>query len=496
MAQVARAVQYAHGQGILHRDLKPGNILLDGQSEPLVSDFGLAKWLEPTGDLTRTPSIFGTPGYIAPEQVNGSAAKLTPAADVYSLGAVLFHLLTGRPPFTGEHALKVIQQTTEKPAPKLRSLAPALDRDLETICAKCLEREPHARYRSAGELAEDLERWFHGHSIVARPVSPPVRLWRWSRRNPIVAGMAALLLTMGIAVGVLIWKGEGALENGDAPAGIAVLPFESLSPDKENAFFAGGIYDGVSTKLAKVANLKVISHNSVAKYRGARNTQEIGRALNVAYALKGSVRRSAGRIHLNIQLVDTGNDSQVWADEYDRDLNDVFALQSQIAQKVADRLRVNVSSTEKAAIQEPPTTDLIAYDAYLRAKDLINGIPFSTRVKDDLFEAVQLLDQALARDPSFFDAYGQLAGAHDRIYFLGFDHTDARLQLSEAAIQSVRRLRPASGETHLALAQHLYWAYQGYDRAREELAAARRTLPNESRIPLMAGYIDRRQGHW
>src|SRR5437867_7297964 len=208
MAKVARALQYAHEQGILHRDLKPGNILLDGHNEPLVSDFGLAKWLEPTGDLTRTPSIFGTPGYIAPEQVKGSAGQLTAAADVYSLGAVLFHLLTGQPPFTGEHALKVIQQASEKPAPKLRTLAPALDRDLETICAKCLEREPHARYRSAGELAEDLERWLHGHSIVARPVSPPVRLWRWSRRNPIVAGMAALLLTLGTAVGVLIWKGE------------------------------------------------------------------------------------------------------------------------------------------------------------------------------------------------------------------------------------------------------------------------------------------------
>src|SRR5436853_4433674 len=158
MAKVARAVQYAHGQGILHRDLKPGNILLDGHSEPLVSDFGLAKWLEPTGRLTRTPTVFGTPGYIAPEQVNGSAGNLTSAADIYSLGSVLFDLLTGQPPFTGEHALKVIQQTTEKPAPKLRSLAPALDRDLETICAKCLEHEPQARYRSAGDLAEGLER--------------------------------------------------------------------------------------------------------------------------------------------------------------------------------------------------------------------------------------------------------------------------------------------------------------------------------------------------
>ena len=496
MAKVARALQCAHGQGILHRDLKPGNILLDGNSEPLVSDFGLAKWLEPIDDLTRTPSIFGTPGYIAPEQVNGSAGTLAPAADVYSLGAVLFHLLTGRPPFTGEHALKVMQQSAERPAPKLRTLAPALDRDLETICAKCLEIEPRARYHSAGDLAEDLERWLHGHSIVARPVSPPVRLWRWSRRNPVVAGMAALLLVLGTAVGVLIWKGQRAIENGGLPAGIAVLPFESLGPGSEDAFFASSVYDGVSTKLAKVADLKVISHNSVARYRGTRNTQEIGGALNVAYVLRGSVLRGAGRIHLNIQLLDTRNDSQIWAEQYDGDLNNVFALQSQIAQKVADRLKVNVSSTEKTAIQEPPTTDLIGYDAYLRAKDLIDGIPFSTRTKEDLLEAVRLLDQAVMRDPLFFDAYGELAGAHDRIYFLVFDHTDARLQLSEAAIQSLRQLRPDSGETHLALAQHLYWAYQSYDRALEELASARRTLPNEARIPLLAGYIDRRQGRW
>ena len=494
MSKVARAVQFAHGQGILHRDLKPGNILLDGRGEPLVSDFGLAKCLEPTSNLTRTLTGFGAPHYVAPEQVNGSSGKLGPTADVYSLGAILFDLLAGRPPFMGEHALKVIQQASEKPAPKLRTLMPGLDRDLETICAKCLEREPSARYRSAGDLAEDLERWLEGRHIVARPVSPVSRAWRWTRRNPVVAGMAALLLALGSTVGVMIWNGEMA--GSPIASGIAVLPFESLSSDKENAFFADGVYDGVSTKLAKVANLKVISHNSVAKYRGARNTQEIGRALNVAYVLEGSVRREAGRIHLNAQLIDTRTDAHVWAQEYDRDLNDVFTLQSEIAQKIADQLGADVSSTEKAAIQEPPTTDLVAYDSYLRAKDLINGIAFSMRAKEDLIQAVQRLDQAVARDPLFFLAYGELAGAHDRIYFLGFDHTDARLKLSETALQAVRRLQPQSGETHLAFAQHFYWAYSDYDRARAELVIARQTLPNESRIPLLAGYIDRRQGHW
>src|SRR5436309_1341310 len=493
VARVARAVQYAHGQGILHRDLKPGNVLLDGRGEPLVSDFGLAKWLDSSSHLTRTLTIFGTPGYIAPEQVNGSSAGLGPASDIYSLGAILFDLLTGRPPFLGEHALKVIQQASEKPAPKLRTLVPGLDRDLETICAKCLEREPGARYRSAGALAEDLERWLEGRHIVARPVSPAARAWRWTRRNPVVAGMAALLLVLGSTIGVMIWNGEMAAPP--TASGIAVLPFESLSADKENAFFADGVYDGVSTKLAKVANLKVISRNSVAKYRGARNTQQIGRALNVAYVLEGSVRRETGRIHLNAQLIDTRTDAHVWAQEYDRDLTDVFTLQSEISQKIADQLGAEVSSSEKAAIQEPPTTDLVAYDSYLRAKDFINGISFSTRAKEDLMQAVQLLDQAVGRDPLFFLAYGELVGAHDRIYFLGFDHTDARLKLSETALQSLRRLRPESGETHLALAQHLYWTSKDFDQAREELAIAQRTLPNESRIPLMAGYIDRRQGH-
>jgi serine/threonine protein kinase/tetratricopeptide (TPR) repeat protein len=494
MAKVARAVQYAHDQGILHRDLKPGNILLDGSGEPLVSDFGLAKWLEPTGRVTQTPTIFGTPGYIAPEQVNGSAGNLKRAGDVYSLGAVLFDLLTGQPPFMGEHALKTIQLATEKPAPKLRSLAPGLDRDLETVCAKCLERDPRARYRSAGELADDLERWLHGHSIVARPVSPPVHLLRWVRRNPLVAQMAALLVVMATAVGVMISKAQTV--SPPAASGIAVLPFESLSPDNESAFFAYGVYDGVWNKLAKLANLKVIDHNSVAKYRGAHNTQEIGGALNVAYVLTGNVQRQGASIRLNAELIDVRKNARVWAEQYDRNSSDLFTLQGEIAQKIADKLGVGVSPAEKTTLQEATTADPIAYDAYLRAKDLLYDISLSTRQKEDLLEAVQLLDQAVARDPSFFDAYCQLAGAHDRIYFLAFDHTDVRLKLSETVIQSIQRLHPERAETHLALAQHYYYAYRDYDRARQELVLAHLTLPNESRIPLLAGYIDRRQNRW
>ena len=493
MAKVARAVEYAHAQGILHRDLKPGNILLDGRSEPLVSDFGLAKWLDMASNLTRTLTVFGTPGYVAPEQAEGSPRSLRPSTDVYSLGAILFDLLTGRPPFLGDNVLSVIQQAAEKPAPKLRSLAPALDRDLEIICAKCLEREPNARYCSAGDLAEDLERWLADRPIIARPVSVPVRIGHWARRNPAVAGMALLLWALGTAVGIMTWK-SGLLHRPTNIA-IAVLPFENLSQTKESAFFADAIQDGILTKLGRVAELRVISRTSVMAYHGARNTRQIGRALNVSHVLKGSVRWEAGRIHLSAQLIDSRTDNQVWAEEYDQDLANVFLTQSEIAKEVVDQLEAKVSAGEKAAIEEPPTSDFVAYDFYLRARDLLLTL-FSSRARADLLQAADLLNQAVARDPSFFQAYCQLAYTHDQLYFLGFDHSPSRLALAEAAIQAAYRIRPEAGEAHLARADNLYRGYLDYEGALAELAAASQTLANSPRLFALKGYIERRQGRW
>ncbi len=498
MAKVARAVQYAHGQGILHRDLKPGNVLLDGRGEPLVSDFGLAKCLEPTSNLTRTLTSFGVPHYLAPEQINpaGSAAgKLTSAADVYSLGAILFDLLAGRPPFLGEHALKVIQQASEKPAPKARTLLPSLDRDLETICAKCLERDPVKRYRSAGALAEDLERWLEGQLIAARPLSSSARARRWTQRNPAVVGMAALLLALGLALGAMIWR--GGAPTSPVTTGIAILPFDTLSDDKEDAIFADGVQDDILTKLASIRDLRVISHTSVMKYRGKRNIREIGKALGVSHVLEGSISRSPGnaRFHLKARLIDARTGTPVWAEEYDRDLNDLFAVQSELAQTVAERLRAKISRAEKLAVEQPPTTDLIAFDLYNRAKNLL-ALRLSGGLKANLLQAVDLLNQAVARDPSFLQAYCQLAYAHEQLYFLGFDHTPTRLALAEAAIEQAFRLRPESGETHLAHARNLYHGHLDYGRALAELEVAHQTLPNDARIFRMIGYIQRRQGHW
>jgi len=237
MAKVARAVEYAHSRGVLHRDIKPGNILLNDRGEPLVSDFGLAKLLDGNNDLTRSLTTFGTAGFIAPEQAGGAASDFTPAADVYSLGAVLFNVLAGRPPFLGSNPVSVIRQASETQAPKLRSLASSLDRDLETICARCLERDPKARYQSAGDLAGDLERWLDGRPIVARPVSPPARIWRWSRRNPKLVGAATAGLVLGAAA-VSLFHAEffRASQLNPPDKTVAVLPVSDASETKDQGY--------------------------------------------------------------------------------------------------------------------------------------------------------------------------------------------------------------------------------------------------------------------
>ena len=316
MAKVARAIDYAHGKGILHRDLQPGNILLDENGEPMVSDFGLAKWLDQTSDLTRTLETLGTPGYIAPEQTECPADKLTSAADIYGLGAILFYLLTGRPPFVGPNVLSVIHQAAVTPAPRLRSLAPSLDRDLETIVARCLESDPNARYQSAGALAEDLEHWLRHEPIRARRSGVFTRGRKWMRRNPTSAALLTSLVALGAGVGVMFWERQSPRPLLPLPAGIAVLPFENLSADPENAFFTDGVQDEILNDLAKIEDLKVISRTSVMQYKsgGKRNLRQIANELGVAHVVEGSVQRAANRVRVTAQLIDARTDTHLWVE--------------------------------------------------------------------------------------------------------------------------------------------------------------------------------------
>ena len=491
IAKVARTVNYAHEHGILHRDIKPGNILLDAKGEPQLTDFGLARLVESESTVTRTLEVLGTPSYMASEQAAGNNTKLTNATDVYGLGAVLYQLLTGHPPFAGGTTYETIKLLLETEPRSPRLWNPKVDRDLSTICLKCLDKDPQRRYSSALALAEDLERWLKHEPIQARRTSVIGRGKKWLQRNPTVAAVVTLSLALVAAVGVIVWKSE--LFRKLPTAGIAVLPFENLSNDREDASFADGMQDDLLTKLAKIADLKVISRTSVMGYRGEQNTREIGDALRVSHVLEGSVRKVGAWLHINVQLIDTRTDSHVWAEEYDRDLKEMFAVQSEIAQKVAGQLHAKISAAERLAIQRPPTADLTAFDLYSRAKNLLPAVSFSSSGKANLLKAADLLNQAVGYDPTFFQAYCQLSWIHDELYHLRFDRTPERLALAKAAIESAFRLRPDAGEAHLARAEHLYRGYLDYDGALAELETARPSLPNDARLFELKGYIERRR---
>jgi len=278
---------------------------------------------------------------------------------------------------------------------------------------------------------------------------------------------------------------------------IAVLPFENLSRDPDNGFFTDGVQDEILTDLARVADLKVISRTSVMQYKtGAkRNLRQIGKELGVAHVLEGSVQRAGNRARVNAQLIDARTDAHLWAQTYDRDLADVFAIQSEIAKTIADQLEAKLSPSEKSAIEQPPTTDITAFNLYSHAKNLFLTAFAGANGRADLLQAADLLKQALARDPQFFQAYCQLAFTEINIYGV-LDHNPAYLAQAEAALQSAARLRPDAGETHLARARNLYWGYLDYDGALRELEIARLSLPGEDWIFSLKGYIERRRGRW
>jgi TolB-like protein/class 3 adenylate cyclase/Tfp pilus assembly protein PilF len=339
-------------------------------------------------------------------------------------------------------------------------------------------------------------------AVSVRPLAAP----RWPKA---ALAIAFLVSAIALVISSLIFYNRappttttraaaaGALAAIPAKS-IAVLPFENLSNEKENAYFADGVQDEILTGLSRVADLKVISRTSVMRYKTGpkRNLREVATDLGVAHVLEGTVQRAGGRVRVNAQLIDARTDSQLWAERYDRDVADVFAIESELAGKIVAQLQAQISPSEKAAIELKPTTDLVAHDLYVRAKTLMATSAFSTPARESLAEAIRLLNQAIERDPVFALAYYQLAQAHDQFYFGGIDHTAARLAMADAAIQSLTRLRPNSGEAHLALAKHLYWGYLDYDRAREELKLAQKSLPNEPLVFEILGFIDRRQGRW
>jgi TolB-like protein/Tfp pilus assembly protein PilF len=335
----------------------------------------------------------------------------------------------------------------------------------------------------------------------ATPTPAPVKKPKRMPWHEVVIAVVLFVLLIGAGVFFFRQRTSRTASTSGAPAvsekSIAVLPFENLSEEKANAFFTEGVQDEILTHLARIADLKVISRTSVMQYKSGtpRNLREIGQQLGVAHVVEGSVQRAANKVRVIAQLIDARNDAHVWAQTYDRDLADVFAIQSEIAKAIADQLQAKLSPNEKKAIEQPPTTDLAAFDLYSRAKSLLITTNFSATNEPNVRKAIELLDEAVKRDHSFFDAYCQLAQAHEAIYAtFGTDHTPARLALAEAALQAAIRLRPDAAETHLVRAQFLYFGRRDFAGALAELEIVRRALPNDPRLFELTGYILRRRG--
>jgi serine/threonine protein kinase/predicted Zn-dependent protease len=502
ISQLCDALDYAHNYAhIIHRDLKPANLMVNQRGELKVSDFGIARSLgDSVSRLTMEQGRSGTLSYMSPQQLDGERA--THLDDVYSLGATLYDLLTSKPPF---YSGNIDRQIHERIAPSMTerrkdlNIEPALVPEVwEDTVAACLAKDPTQRPQSAAEVAQRLQL----SSPQTRAV-PSVLIERPKKKFLFAAGVAAvcLLALAGLYFGLLKRHGKSVAHPGEAsppqnsalaiPAkSIAVLPFENLSEEKSNAYFAEGIQEEVLTRLAKIADLKVISRTSTAKYRSAPdNLREIAKQLGVANILEGSVQKTADQVRVNVQLINAQTDSHLWADTYDRKLTDIFGVESEIAKAIAQSLQAKLTGHEEQALTVKPTNNPEAYDAYLR------GLAFEARSSfpDDLVgKAIASYERAVQLDPNFALAWSRLSRAHDSFSVDADTNGDA----AKRALDKAQKLQPNSPDTLLALGAYQFYVLGDYGLAKVTFQRVNKMLPGNSEALTGLATIARREGHW
>jgi serine/threonine protein kinase len=480
-SQVAAGLEAVHDQKLVHRDIKPTNIMVrlkdDGRVTAKIIDLGLAKGVSEPGAESgiSTPGAFaGTPAYASPEQFAG--LDLDIRSDLYSLGVTLWEMLTGKAPFRGTPG-EVMHQHQRAPLPleELKDTPQPLVVLLEVL----LEKDPAPRFQNPTDLLK-----------VVPAVIEAVKARRIIRHQNLRTAFVQELSP----------KPKKLPAIRVPKRSIAVLPFDTLSHSRGNTYFAEGVQDEILSNLAKVSQLKVISRTSVMAFRPGnnRNLRSIAKSLGVANVVEGTVRRDGKRVRLNIRLVDARNDSTIWADSYDRDLTDIFAIQSEIAEKVASKLSAELSPEERRDITGNPTNNLEAYDLYLQAKQLIaaNTLVLWGAAMETYSKAISLLEEATQKDHQFALAYGLIAKAHDYLYSERIDHNLERRALGDAAVNEALRLRPDLAEVHLVAARHLYTCYRDFERARVQIAIAAQTLPNNADLFWLKALVDRVQGRW
>jgi serine/threonine protein kinase/Flp pilus assembly protein TadD len=513
LEQAAAGLAAIEEQHLVHRDIKPSNIMVslgDGKLRTVkIIDLGLAKGVAEENTLSTVGAFIGTPAYASPEQFAGIATDIR--SDLYSVGVTLWEMLSGKVPFSGSAAELMYQhQHAEPPIEKLKSIPAAIIALLQVLLAK----DPNLRFQTPAQLqralttvrgavgsglrltADDLRLAVDEVTVASSKEKPRNQPVRWL----LGAGLCLTAILTAWFFSARHWElsNQGTTVATPTEKSVAVLPFESLSESKSDTYFADGVQDEILNNLAKIAQLKVISRTSVMQYRSdaKRDLRQIASALGVANVLEGTVRRDGNHVRVSTELVDASNDNTIWADSYDRDLTDIFAIQSEIAQKVASRLRARLSPEEEKDIAEKPTDNLEAYDLYLQAKPLVNSVGLSISQKEKYSKAISLLEQATQKDPKFALGYCLLAKAHDYLYHYFLDNTPENRKPGDAAVHEALKLRPDLPEAHLAMASHLYICYRDFERARVQIAIAAKNMPNNPDLLHLSALIDQVQGRW
>jgi Serine/threonine protein kinase len=495
IAQLCDALHYAHNHAkVIHRDLKPANLMVNKRGDLKVADFGIARSLADSASrLTAEQGRSGTLVYMSPQQLSGDRG--THLDDIYSLGATIYELLTSKPPF---YSGNIDRQISERVAPSMRQRRKELDIEpafvasiWEDTVAACLAKDSKKRPQSAGDVVQRLQ-------LPARETKVIKPRGKISDKKALIIGVIAAVVALAIAGWYLGSPKRHAKPLVQAQAisekSIAVLPFENLSEEKANAYFAEGIQDEILTRLSKIADLKVISRASTQHYKSVpENLPEIAKQLGVANILEGSVQKSGEAVRVNVQLVNAQTDFHLWAETYDRNLTDIFGVESEIAKRIAESLQAKLTGREEQALTVKPTNNPEAYDAYLRALACEARSEYSN---DLLRKAIDFYERAVQLDPNFALAWARLSRTHALLYFRASDVTAARRSAAKGALDHAKKLQPNSPETLLALGYYQYWVLRDYGLAKTTIGLVSKMSPGSSEVPYALGAVARREGKW